>query len=79
LPGSRYRSGVRIEDDRQPVPTVADDHGFRIGRLRKLQRRLDTAPAQIGIGNSLTDVMWIKVTRRMHHPTRMRAARKRRL
>jgi len=43
------------KDDRQTVFAIADDDCFRIRGLRKLKRRLDAAPAQIGIRDALAD------------------------
>src|SRR5262249_32320932 len=43
------------EDNRQAVLTAADDDDFGIGRLSELKRRLDTAPTQVRIRDSLTD------------------------
>src|SRR5207248_3997456 len=50
----RRRTSI-AKNDRQTVFAVADDDCFRICGLRKLKRRLDAAPAQIGIRNALTD------------------------
>src|SRR5262249_28989826 len=43
------------EDDRQAVFAAADDDDFRIRGLRKLQRRLDAAPTQVGLRDALAD------------------------
>src|SRR5262249_6002210 len=52
-PRRRSRPTSIAKDDRQTVFAVADDDCFRIRGLRKLKRRLDAAPAQIGIRNAL--------------------------
>jgi hypothetical protein len=50
------RRGVHIaEDNRQAVFAAADDHNFRIRGLRKLQRRLDATPTQVGLRDPLAD------------------------
>src|SRR5262249_45356009 len=49
------RSASIAKDDRQTVFAAPDDDRFRIRGLRKLKRRLDAAPAQIGIRNALAD------------------------
>jgi hypothetical protein len=43
----------RCQDDRQAVLAAADDHDLGVGRLRKLKRGFDAAPAHVGIGNAL--------------------------
>src|SRR5262249_18700393 len=57
LVGGRRRGGLRririAEDDRQAVLAAADDDDLRIWGLRKLECRLDAAPAQVGIRYAL--------------------------
>src|SRR5262249_3756803 len=54
-PRARRRAIHIAEDDRQAVFAAADDDDFRIRGLRKLQRRLDAAPTQVGLRDSLAD------------------------
>src|SRR5215813_2436357 len=54
-PGGRGR-GIHIaKNDRQAVFAAADDDDFRIRGLRKLKRRVDAAPAQVGLRDALAD------------------------
>src|SRR5207245_7256051 len=54
-PRARRRAIHIAEDDRQAVFAAADDDDFRIRGLRKLQRRLDAAPTQVGLRDALAD------------------------
>src|SRR5262249_18327125 len=53
-PGARRR-GIIAKDDRQAVFAAADDDDFRIRGLRKLKRRIDAAPTQVGLRDALAD------------------------
>src|SRR5215831_5893855 len=54
-PRRRRQRTCIAKDDRQTVFAAPDDDRFCIRGLRKLKRRLDAAPAQIGIRNALAD------------------------
>jgi len=43
------------KDDRQAVFATAYDDDFRIRGLRKLKRRLDATPTQVGLRNALAN------------------------
>src|SRR6516164_3576374 len=50
------RRGIHLaKDDRQAVFAAAYDDNLRIRGLRKLQRRLDATPTQVGLRDALAD------------------------
>ncbi len=53
----RRRTINIAENNGEAVFSAADDHDFCILRLRKRERCLDAAPAQIGIRNTFADCL----------------------
>src|SRR5215472_11134895 len=50
------RRGIHLaKDDRQAVFATADEDHLRIRGLRKLKRRLDATPTQVGLRDALAD------------------------